>query len=160
MTLPRHATRRRVPTDANDSCTSRNAETHYRPLDARGVRDDDQTPQSERIVCECRAFEFSYSARVLSPKQIFGPDSPFEPLLNGFQPRDSQIWMAEAVTEAIEQSRMLIVEAGTGTGKTFAYLVPALLSGRKTIVSTGTKALQDQLYHRDLRWWAKPWADP
>lgn len=87
---------------------------------------------------------------MLSPKQIFGPESPFEPLLKGFQPRDSQTWMAEAVTEAIEQSGMLIVEAGTGTGKTFAYLVPALLSGRKTIVSTGTKALQDQLYHRDL----------
>ena len=44
----------------------------------------------------------------------------------------------------------LVVEAGTGTGKTFAYLLPALMSGRKTIISTGTKALQDQLYHRDL----------
>ena len=87
---------------------------------------------------------------MLSSKQIFGPESPFEPLLKGFQPRDSQIWMAEAVAEAIERRGMLIVEAGTGTGKTFAYLVPALLSGRKTIISTGTKALQDQLYHRDL----------
>ena len=58
--------------------------------------------------------------------------------------------MAEAVAEAIAGSDRLIVEAGTGTGKTFAYLIPALLSGRKTIISTGTKALQDQLYHRDL----------
>lgn len=58
--------------------------------------------------------------------------------------------MAEAVTEAIDGSGKLIVEAGTGTGKTFAYLFPALMSGRKTIISTGTKALQDQLYHRDL----------
>lgn len=58
--------------------------------------------------------------------------------------------MAEAVAEAIEGSGQLVVEAGTGTGKTFAYLLPALLSGRKTIISTGTKALQDQLYHRDL----------
>jgi len=58
--------------------------------------------------------------------------------------------MAEAVTEAIANSDKLVVEAGTGTGKTFAYLLPALLSGRKTIISTGTKALQDQLYHRDL----------
>jgi ATP-dependent DNA helicase DinG len=58
--------------------------------------------------------------------------------------------MAEAVAQAIEQSSQLIVEAGTGTGKTFAYLLPALMSGRKTIISTGTKALQDQLYHRDL----------
>ena len=58
--------------------------------------------------------------------------------------------MAEAVAEAIAHSDRLVVEAGTGTGKTFAYLIPALLSGRKTIISTGTKALQDQLYHRDL----------
>ncbi len=58
--------------------------------------------------------------------------------------------MAEAVAEAIARSDKLVVEAGTGTGKTFAYLLPALLSGRKTIISTGTKALQDQLYHRDL----------
>lgn len=58
--------------------------------------------------------------------------------------------MAEAIAEAIAGSDKLLVEAGTGTGKTFAYLLPALLSGRKTIISTGTKALQDQLYHRDL----------
>jgi len=58
--------------------------------------------------------------------------------------------MAEAVAEALEKHDKLIIEAGTGTGKTFAYLIPALLCGRKTIISTGTKALQDQLYHRDL----------
>ena len=58
--------------------------------------------------------------------------------------------MAEAVAEAIANRDKLVVEAGTGTGKTFAYLIPALMSGRKTIISTGTKALQDQLYHRDL----------
>jgi ATP-dependent DNA helicase DinG len=58
--------------------------------------------------------------------------------------------MAEHVATALEQRESLIVEAGTGTGKTFAYLVPALLSGRRVIVSTGTRALQDQLYHRDL----------
>ncbi|MBT8100283.1 MAG: ATP-dependent DNA helicase [Gammaproteobacteria bacterium] len=58
--------------------------------------------------------------------------------------------MAEAVAETIAGLDRLVVEAGTGTGKTFAYLLPALQSGRKTIISTGTKALQDQLYHRDL----------
>lgn len=58
--------------------------------------------------------------------------------------------MAEAVAETIANFDKLVVEAGTGTGKTFAYLLPALQSGRKTIISTGTKALQDQLYHRDL----------
>ena len=82
--------------------------------------------------------------------EYFGADSPLTEYLPGFQPRAGQSWMAEAVAEAIATSGKLVVEAGTGTGKTFAYLVPALLSGRKTIISTGTKALQDQLYHRDL----------
>ncbi|HLU05602.1 MAG TPA: ATP-dependent DNA helicase [Woeseiaceae bacterium] len=58
--------------------------------------------------------------------------------------------MAEAVAETLEEHGKLVIEAGTGTGKTFAYLIPALASGRKTIISTGTKTLQDQLYHRDL----------
>ena len=58
--------------------------------------------------------------------------------------------MAETVAETLANFDKVIVEAGTGTGKTFAYLLPAILSGRKTIISTGTKALQDQLYHRDL----------
>ena len=82
--------------------------------------------------------------------EFFGDQSPLKELLPGFQPRAGQAWMAEAVAEAIAGSDKLVVEAGTGTGKTFAYLLPALLSGRKTIISTGTKALQDQLYHRDL----------
>src|SRR5210317_753880 len=81
---------------------------------------------------------------------FFGERSPFKALLPGFTPRAGQGWMAEAVAEAIANLDKLVVEAGTGTGKTFAYLLPALLSGRKTIISTGTKALQDQLYHRDL----------
>lgn len=80
----------------------------------------------------------------------FGPQSPLAEWLPGFQPRAGQVWMAEAVAEALERRGKLVVEAGTGTGKTFAYLLPALLSGQKTIISTGTKALQDQLYHRDL----------
>lgn len=67
-----------------------------------------------------------------------------------FAPRPSQQDLSAAVAEALDTRGMLLAEAGTGTGKTFAYLVPALLSGLKTIVSTGTRALQDQLYHRDL----------
>ncbi|WP_447729682.1 ATP-dependent DNA helicase [Pseudoxanthomonas suwonensis] len=70
--------------------------------------------------------------------------------LDGFAARPAQQRLTAAVAEAIEQREVLLAEAGTGTGKTYAYLVPALLSGLKTIVSTGTRALQDQLYHRDL----------
>ncbi|MCC2616265.1 ATP-dependent DNA helicase [Aestuariibacter halophilus] len=68
----------------------------------------------------------------------------------GFTPRQAQTDMALAVEKAIEAQQSLIVEAGTGTGKTFAYLAPALLSGDKVIVSTGTKNLQEQLFHRDV----------
>ena len=70
--------------------------------------------------------------------------------IDGYVPRPAQQHLAAAVAEAIRTNGELIAEAGTGTGKTYAYLVPALLSGRRTIISTGTKALQDQLYHRDL----------
>jgi len=70
--------------------------------------------------------------------------------LPGFRVRAAQQRLAGAVAEAIADGASLLAEAGTGTGKTYAYLVPALLSGRKTIVSTGTRALQDQLYQRDL----------
>ena len=68
----------------------------------------------------------------------------------GFAPRLSQQRMAEAVTAALEAKSTLIVEAGTGTGKTYAYLVPALLAGMRVIISTGTRHLQDQLYQQDL----------
>ena len=67
-----------------------------------------------------------------------------------FAPRPAQQDLAAAIADAFDSRGMLLAEAGTGTGKTFAYLVPAILSGLKTIVSTGTRALQDQLYHRDL----------
>ena len=70
--------------------------------------------------------------------------------LPNFQPRECQQELAQAVAWAIENREALVAEAGTGTGKTFAYLLPALQAGARTVVSTGTKALQDQLYHRDL----------
>jgi len=81
---------------------------------------------------------------------IFGPDGPLARAMPGYSVRDQQSSMAEHVAAALKTHETLVVEAGTGTGKTFAYLVPALLSGRRVILSTGTRALQDQLYHRDL----------
>ena len=84
------------------------------------------------------------SADVLGDSGEFALASP------DFAPRASQQNMALAVERAIGHGKKLIVEAGTGTGKTFAYLVPALLANKRVIVSTGTKALQDQLYARDL----------
>lgn len=83
-------------------------------------------------------------------EELFGAEGPLATAIPGFATRDEQIAMAEHVWQALRQQGRLIVEAGTGTGKTFAYLVPALLSGRRVIVSTGTRNLQDQLFHRDL----------
>ncbi|EFB73758.1 hypothetical protein PROVRUST_05030 [Providencia rustigianii DSM 4541] len=80
----------------------------------------------------------------------FSADGFLAKTIPGFQPRAAQVTMSEAVSQSIEQQHVLVAEAGTGTGKTYAYLVPALRSGKKVIVSTGSKALQDQLYHRDL----------
>ena len=85
-----------------------------------------------------------------SASDLLGPEGPFAREVPGFAPRAVQQAMAAAVEEAIADRQMLVAEAGTGTGKTFAYLVPALMSGKRVIVSTGTKTLQDQLFHRDL----------
>src|SRR5262249_53085958 len=81
---------------------------------------------------------------------IFGARGALAAALPDFRERPQQVEFAQAVLDTIESGGVLIAEAGTGTGKTFAYLVPALLAGGRVIVSTGTKTLQDQLYHRDL----------
>ncbi|WCP66197.1 ATP-dependent DNA helicase [Vibrio tubiashii] len=82
--------------------------------------------------------------------KTFSSEGALGKAIPGFQPRQAQLDMAEAVASAIKSQSQVVVEAGTGTGKTFAYLVPALLSGKKTIISTGSKNLQEQLFHRDL----------
>ena len=83
-------------------------------------------------------------------ERFFSEQSPLAAEVASFRPRAQQREMALAVAEAIRDNAILVVEAGTGTGKTFAYLVPALLNGGKVIISTGTKNLQDQLFQKDL----------
>ena len=82
--------------------------------------------------------------------RFWSADGPLARALSAFEERPSQRAMAAAVLDALDRGRILLVEAGTGTGKTLAYLVPAVLSGKKVVVSTGTKALQDQLAGHDL----------
>ena len=82
--------------------------------------------------------------------ELLGETGPLKDCVHGFSPRIEQQQMAEATAETIAANSTLIVEAGTGTGKTFAYLMPALLSGKKVIISTGTRHLQDQLFGKDL----------
>ncbi len=81
---------------------------------------------------------------------FFSSDGPLAKVISGYSPRADQFEMAQVIAQAIDSNQHLIAEAGTGTGKTFAYLIPAILSGKKVIISTGTKNLQDQLFHKDL----------
>lgn len=82
--------------------------------------------------------------------EILGEHGPFAKRIDNYTVRDAQVAMATAIENTIAEKQTLIAESGTGTGKTFAYLVPALLSGKRTLVSTGTKHLQEQLFHRDI----------
>ncbi|MBD1583929.1 ATP-dependent DNA helicase [Pseudoalteromonas sp. S16_S37] len=86
----------------------------------------------------------------MSIQHVFSQQGPLAQHFNGYTPRQPQIEMALAIEKTIVDNGQCVVEAGTGTGKTFAYLAPLLLSKQKSIISTGSKALQEQLYHRDL----------
>ncbi|WP_409351152.1 ATP-dependent DNA helicase [Thalassotalea maritima] len=90
------------------------------------------------------------STLALQVERALSLDGELAEVIQGYQPRQAQQDMANAIVGSLQQQVPLVVEAGTGTGKTFAYLVPALASGKKVIVSTGTKTLQDQLFHKDL----------
>ena len=83
-------------------------------------------------------------------ERYFAANGVLGQAIDGFRPRMAQTQMAKAIGQAISTQTALIAEAGTGTGKTYAYLVPALLWGGKVIISTGTKNLQDQLFQRDI----------
>ncbi|MEF8754007.1 MAG: ATP-dependent DNA helicase [Accumulibacter sp.] len=82
--------------------------------------------------------------------EVFSASGPLAAAVPGYRPRSQQLELAERIAAAMAANAVLVAEAGTGTGKTYAYLVPALLSGGKVIVSTGTKNLQDQLFARDV----------
>ena len=114
--------------------------TDHLPLSGADAGEPDAAPAPTAPVGK-------YDAEV---ERIFGAGGPLAPAVGTFKPRESQTEMAKAIAHAISEQGTLIAEAGTGTGKTFAYLVPALLWGGKTIISTGTKNLQDQLFSRDI----------
>ena len=81
---------------------------------------------------------------------IFGPSGPISRKLSKFESRGSQIEMAAAVEKTIMGDGVLLAEAGTGTGKTLAYLIPAILSQKRVVISTGTRNLQEQIFFKDL----------
>src|SRR5213076_2243153 len=81
---------------------------------------------------------------------VFAPGGPLARAIPDFEPREGQVEMARAVAQAFERGGILLAEAGTGTGKTLAYLVPAILSRERVLVSTGTKNLQEQIFFKDI----------
>src|SRR5713101_7497697 len=83
-------------------------------------------------------------------KQFFGPYGLLSKWHPDYEFRPGQLRMAEEVEAALAEKRHLLVEAGTGTGKTLAYLLPALAAGKRVVISTGTKTLQEQLYYKDI----------
>ena len=82
--------------------------------------------------------------------QFFAPGGVLSRTHPAYEFRRGQLQMAQAVEQALEEKRHLIVEAGTGTGKTLAYLMPVIRSGKRVIISTGTKNLQEQLFYKDV----------
>src|SRR3984885_8711423 len=104
--------------------------------------------------------EIRTAARPASARQFFSRGGTLSKWHPNYEFRAGQVDMAEAVESAIADKRHLIVEAGTGTGKTLAYLVPALQSGKRVVVSTGTKNLQEQLFFKDVPFLQKHFPRP
>src|SRR5262249_26962080 len=88
--------------------------------------------------------------RRATARDVLGPSGPLSRCLSGYEDRPGQLDMTDAVERALRDERVLVCEAGTGTGKTLAYLVPAILSGKKVVVSTATRALQEQIFTKDI----------
>ncbi len=120
-------------------------EAEVRPT--RSLRDEEISENEERQAPEARRD----LTQTPGMQEVFGPGGLLERCMTaGYEHRPAQLEMAEAVHEAFQSHRHAIVEAGTGTGKTLAYLLPAICSGRRVVISTATKSLQEQLYQKDV----------
>ncbi|HKF24914.1 MAG TPA: ATP-dependent DNA helicase [Candidatus Acidoferrum sp.] len=166
--------RQRRKKTAGDAGVPPAAERRYVPLEEEhsppgpGLRAAREAPK-RRQRPEAHAFEpdptLPASAREgvpaaeLGMADVFGPGGLLErSMMGGYEHRPAQLEMAEAVHEAFREHHHAIVEAGTGTGKTLAYLLPAIASGRRVVISTATKSLQEQLYHKDIPFLQKHFA--
>ena len=108
---------------------------------------DAASPQAERM----QSHQDAPDLKKPTIAEIFGPGGSLEKYMpEGYEHRPTQLEMAELVEAAFQEKRHLIVEAGTGTGKTLAYLIPAIRSGRRVVISTATKSLQEQLFEKDI----------
>jgi ATP-dependent DNA helicase DinG len=141
-----------VPLEEELAPRSRFARTY----DQQDLRDecDDRTVQTEQAPARQAA-----NPDKPTMEQIFGPNGYLDKcMIGGYEHRPAQLEMARAVDDAFEKHHHVIVEAGTGTGKTLAYLLPAICSGRRVVISTATKSLQEQLYQKDVPFLQKHFA--
>jgi len=134
------------------------------PASAGSVRERVYVPLDDDAVPEQRVMrrighEYAPSETKIRMKDVFGPGGFLEKSMGSdYEHRPGQLEMAEAVHDAFEAHHHAIVEAGTGTGKTLAYLIPAICSGRRVVISTATKSLQEQLYSKDIPFLQKHFA--
>src|SRR5262245_6565856 len=137
-------------------------ERRYVPLEEEDPSPEDLTARKGRAAIvasdDARTAAFSKS-NFVEMKDVFGPGGLLDrSLIGGYEHRPAQLEMAEAVHKAFQEHHHAIVEAGTGTGKTLAYLLPAICSGRRVVISTATKSLQEQLYQKDIPFLQKHFA--
>jgi len=121
----------------------------------------DETPEVDGIPTAEQEEDAATAAVLEKPtmRDVFGPGGFLERcMIGGYEHRRGQLEMAEMVHDAFEKHHHAILEAGTGTGKTLAYLVPAICSGRRVVISTATKSLQEQLYQKDIPFLQKHFA--
>src|SRR5712672_3815775 len=116
-------------------------------------------PRKARVVSDDRDESGAPAAVQVDMREVFGPGGLLErSMIGGYEHRVAQLEMAEMVNDAFQTRHHAIVEAGTGTGKTLAYLLPAICSGRRVVISTATKSLQEQLYQKDIPFLQKHFA--
>src|SRR5690606_21422604 len=152
--LPRRALRTgrfvRVNACGGEHLDARARRISFRYRDCCRPRERRIRPSPAQIRrCGCRGVS-RYSPPMQALADLFAPEGILASRLPGFSYREAQARMAAIVADALAGGGHVAIEAGTGIGKTFAYLVPVLPSGRRAIVSTGTRTLQDQLFARDL----------
>jgi ATP-dependent DNA helicase DinG len=139
-------------------------ERRYVPLEEEAPRCEDRKTRKERAAIAETGREDGEAiagseGNSVAMKDVFGPGGLLDrSMIGGYEHRPAQLEMAEAVHEAFQDHHHAIVEAGTGTGKTLAYLLPAICSGRRVVISTATKSLQEQLYQKDIPFLQKHFA--
>jgi ATP-dependent DNA helicase DinG len=143
---------KRAYRSATESAKTRAAEREQFPV-------DDELVEAPVATATRRNTDPEENAEKPSMQHVFGPGGLLERcMIGGYEHRRAQLEMAELVHDAFETRHHVVVEAGTGTGKTLAYLLPAICSGRRVVISTATKSLQEQLYQKDIPFLQKHFA--